>query len=78
MSGSCDVALGTLNKIFDKSFILTEEVAQNFLVNCGCSIELDEPDEEANSDPVPVGNEVEYKWQEGLSNVEESEDHPVS
>ena len=70
---------GLVEEVTDEILVFVEELLENgFVENLG-TVELggEEPDEEAEADPVEVGDEVEDKSEEGLDDVKESEDHPV-
>ena len=57
--------------------MLTDEWGKNVIVDLGGSSSLQEPDEESDSDVVPVWHEVENETQESLEEVEGGEHHPV-
>jgi hypothetical protein len=70
---------GLANKVTDKILVRIEDSPEDLFVKDLGSMELgsEEPDEEAEADPVEVGDEVEDESEEGFQNVEETEDHPV-
>ena len=59
--------------------VVGDQAADESVINGLGTVEVGEekPDEEGEADPVPVGNEVEDEAEEGLSDVEDTEDHPV-
>ena len=59
--------------------ILDKSRDESLVDNLG-SVEVGQkkPDKEGKSKPVPVGDEVENEAEEGLSDIEDTKDHPVS
>lgn len=65
--------------VLDQIFVCAEEWLEDVAVDPEGSVEVGEekPDEESESEPAPVWDDPEDETEEGLKNVEETEDHPV-
>jgi len=63
--------------LLDDVFVLFEEGLTDICEQECSTVELEEPDEEADAEVVPVGDEVENEAKEGFDDLEAAEDHPV-
>lgn len=63
--------------LLDGVFVFFEDGLTDICEQEFSTVELEEPDEEADAEVVPVGDEVENEAEEGFDDLEAAEDHPV-